>query len=78
MTSHNTLFPPATSTAAATVTNSTHSFEDWLKAVDEYLINLLGLDSASIEDWLWRDAYEGGSSAEEAAEECLAEIFTPF
>lgn len=78
MTSRNALFSAAMPTAAALVTDETHSFDDWLKAVDEYLIQLLGLDSASIEDWLWRDAYESGASAEEAAEACLAEIFTPF
>lgn len=76
--SRPTLFPTAAPTAAATVTNATHSFATWLQAVDEYLINMIGLDSAALEDWLWADAYENGSSAEEAAEEFLADVFTPF
>lgn len=72
------LFPTAAPTAAAAVTNVEQRFAAWLQAVDEYLISMIGLDSAAMEDWLWADAYENGSSAEEAAEEFLAEIFTPF
>lgn len=80
MSSHSTrsLLFPVTPSAADGVTNGQHSFAEWLAAVDAYLISQIGLDSASMRDWLWCDAYERGSSAEEAADEFLADIFTPL
>jgi len=49
------------------------SYKIWMYRVDELLIRNIGLDSDSMEDWLWRDAYNQGQLPAEAVLEFLDE-----
>jgi kynurenine formamidase len=53
--------------------NDVLTYSEWMEAVDEILIRAVGLDQMSMADWLSRDAYEGGATPLEAAQECLLE-----
>ena len=46
-------------------------FQAWMKKVDEHMTRLSSLDSRCIADWCYYDAFEGGDTPEEAAEQAL-------
>jgi hypothetical protein len=48
-------------------------FKTWLFAVDQVLVKELGLDSDSLEDYNWRDEFNRGVPAFEAAMEFIEE-----
>jgi hypothetical protein len=43
------------------------TFDAWMRAVDEALIRKVGVSSNDLPDWTYRDAYEDGLTADEAA-----------
>ena len=47
------------------------SFETWMYFVDNHMHRLVKLRHEDIDDWLWRDSYDAGVSAETAAERGL-------
>jgi hypothetical protein len=49
-------------------------FDLWMYRVDDLLIRYVGLDSGSMEDWLWRDAFDSGLLPAEAVRDFLADI----
>ena len=48
------------------------TFDDWLAACNTWLEKTVGVGSLEITDWHWRDAFEDGTSPEEAAREAFA------
>jgi hypothetical protein len=52
---------------------SKHTFEDWMKAVDNYLSNTCGLSSLDLPDVCYMDMYDDGSSPRSAAAHALRE-----
>lgn len=48
-----------------------HRFDLWKYRVDDLLIRRVGLDSDSMEDWLWRDAFDNGMLPVDAVDEFL-------
>lgn len=46
-------------------------FYRWLQDVDRYISSKLGVTLLDLADWAWRDAYESGQPAEDAAAEFL-------
>ena len=48
-------------------------FLDWMKKVDQAISNRVGLTSADLSDWYWKDRFDDGASPQEAAEEFLEE-----
>lgn len=50
------------------------NFIDWLRAVDMYLFDSIGLMHDDLEDWLWHDAWEAGAKPKDEAEEFLQSI----
>lgn len=50
------------------------TFEQWLKEVDSILVNAIGLSHRDLRDRLWRDAYEGELSPEEAIEDLVGDL----
>jgi len=47
-------------------------FREWMREVDAYLEQRLGMSSDDLPDWLYRDDYDDGLSPEEAAENAIA------
>ena len=47
------------------------TYEQWMRAVDNIVEQICGLDSSHLPDWMSRDAYEDGLSPREGAEICL-------
>lgn len=47
------------------------NFEQWLKQVDKILISRVFMSHEDLADQTWRDWYDSGMDAEEAAELCL-------
>jgi Family of unknown function (DUF5419) len=47
------------------------SFEQWMAEVDEVLVKKVGVSSADLPDWTYRDAFDQGSTPEEAADEAI-------
>lgn len=47
------------------------TYEQWLKAVDQYLEAEIGLGHQDLPDQLWRDWYEDGLDPMDAATEAL-------
>lgn len=43
------------------------SFTDWMKKVDELLMARCGMCHRDLPDWRYRDAYDEGMTAREAA-----------
>jgi hypothetical protein len=46
-------------------------FGAWMYLVDRRLVRRIGFTSSDLEDWTYRDAFDGGMSPAEAAEEAL-------
>lgn len=44
-------------------------FVHWMSEVDKLLVSIVGLDSGSVEDWMWRSDYDSGLSPLEAVRE---------
>lgn len=51
--------------------SSTHSFSQWMKAVDARLIEIVGLTHLDLSDWCYRDEYDGGADAADVADDVL-------
>lgn len=49
-------------------------FSEWMRATDQWLIRMCGLDSGSIEDWCWHDSFKQGDKPRDAAREALEEM----
>ena len=47
------------------------TFEQYMAAVDSFMVGECGLTHADIDDWTWRDAYESGDAPEEAARDAM-------
>lgn len=54
------------------------TFETFIQAVDRLLINLIGLDHDSIEDWHWHDCFADEMSPQEAVLDWRAEVLTHY
>lgn len=55
------------------------TFEQWMQAVDAAVGNIaFGLSVHDLPDIAFRDLYESGETAQEAAEEALADADFPF
>ena len=48
-----------------------NTYKEWSAEVDRILVKKVGLDQGCMADWLSRDAYDDGLSAEEGALICL-------
>ena len=48
------------------------TFDDWLTECNAWLEKTYGVVSLEIADWHWRDAFDDGMSAEDAAREAFA------
>ena len=64
--SHETYCPDCTSFRPNRPT-----FEQWMAEVDDVLVRKVGVSSADLPDVPYRDFYDVGSTAEEAAEEAI-------
>jgi hypothetical protein len=53
-------------------------WDEWMRAVDRLLINLCGLDSGSLEDWHWFDAFDAELSPQEAVDEWREEVLRNY
>lgn len=54
------------------------AFNEWMAAVDDVVEGLIGLTASDLPDCLWRDWFEGGMSAQDAAAQALEEAgFSP-
>lgn len=51
------------------------TFEGWMRLVDIFLVDRIGLDSGSMEDWNWYDAYEAGHMPIHATEMFINDMF---
>ena len=49
------------------------AFDAWMARVDEALVRRVGVSSADLLDWTYRDAFDQGYTAEEAASEVIEE-----
>lgn len=54
------------------------AFESWMRAVDAELGRIAGVTHMDIGDQRWRDMWEDGENAEDAAREALEEEGFPF
>ena len=50
------------------------TYEQWMRAVEAIVENTCGLSMDLLPDWLSRDAYEDGLTAQEGAEICLEQV----
>lgn len=46
----------------------------WLQLVDKRCASVIGLGVFDLEDWRWRDAYDGGDSPKEAFADFVEEL----
>ncbi len=49
------------------------TFQDWLRAVDKVIGNLVGLAHQDFADWSWSDSFDSGDSPRSAALAALQE-----
>lgn len=49
-------------------------FKRWMKEVDKYIFQCIGLESADLPDQRWRDIYASGYKAKDAAMQILANL----
>lgn len=59
-------------------THNELTYKEWMRAVDDVLLDKIGLDQDSLPDWLSRDAYENGMTVQDAATECVTEAGMGF
>jgi len=47
------------------------TFEQYMAAVDSFMVGECGLTHRDIDDWTWRDSYDSGESPESAARDAM-------
>jgi uncharacterized protein YPO0396 len=54
------------------------TYEEWLKALDKVMVMKMGLPHDCVEDYLWRDCYDSGSTPERAFEDYIYDIHPEY
>lgn len=53
-------------------------FAEWLRAVDRLLVNMIGLDSGSIEDWDWYGSFREGLRPQDAVTDWRGDVLHDY
>ncbi len=50
------------------------TYDNWLKTVNEYVEDVVGVPADELNDWLARDAFDAGETPMNGARRCIANL----
>ena len=53
-------------------------FEAWLETVDRLMLNLIGMNTADVEDWNWFDRFADGVTPNEALADWRGDVLAEY